>query len=145
MNPNVEAPSNSQIFESKTASAGDGKAVLIGRQQSRARYRSCRGRRGEGVCGLVPPEWEGAVTHSPAHRRRIRQTGAWHTCRYKLYSLLHPSRMLPRDNHRSKLTGTPLARAPSMWVSMKSRLIIYALFLAGIVFLIHHNILLKHG
>ena len=28
---------------------------------------------------------------------------------------------------------------------MKSRLLIYGLFLAGIVFLIHHNILLKHG
>jgi hypothetical protein len=53
--------------------------------------------------------------------------------------------MLPRDNHRSKLTGTPLARAPSIWISTKSRLLIYGLFLAGIAFLIHHNILLKHG
>ena len=30
------------------------------------------------VRGLVPPERDGAVTHSPAHRRPIRQTGAWH-------------------------------------------------------------------
>ena len=38
-----------------------------------------------------------------------------------------------------------LDRARSTWISMKSRLLIYGLFLAGIVFLIHHNILLKHG
>ena len=38
-----------------------------------------------------------------------------------------------------------LDRARSTWISMKSRLLIYGLFFAGIVFLIHHNILLKHG
>jgi hypothetical protein len=38
-----------------------------------------------------------------------------------------------------------LSQARSTWISMKSRLLIYGLFLAGIVFLIHHNILLKHG
>jgi hypothetical protein len=38
-----------------------------------------------------------------------------------------------------------LDRARSIWITTKSRLLIYGLFLAGIVFLIHHNILLKHG
>ena len=38
-----------------------------------------------------------------------------------------------------------LARARSMWIGMKNRLLIYGLFLAGIVFLIHHNVVLRSG